>query len=192
MLPFTTRRIVMTICSKRISVICFLAVSLVSPWSHAASKLEIDTRAAAVLDRLYAKRAEAKSLGEKAAAILVFPKILKAGAGIGGELGEGALYVNGQPNQYYRITSLSIGFQLGGQAKAEVIMFMTEGSKKAFVESDGWEAGIDGSIAVIEFGVGKEIDTNSIQDPIIAFILDNKGLMYNLSLEGSKFWKIRK
>jgi lipid-binding SYLF domain-containing protein len=192
MLPFTTRRIVMTICSKRISVICFLAVSLVSPWSHAASKLEIDTRAAAVLDRLYAKRAEAKSLGEKAAAILVFPKILKAGAGIGGELGEGALYVNGQPNQYYRITSLSIGFQLGGQAKAEVIMFMTEGSKKAFVESDGWEAGIDGSIAVIEFGVGKEIDTNSIQDPIIAFILDNKGLMYNLSLEGSKFWKISK
>ena len=182
----------MTICSKPIGLLCLFVTILFAPLSYAASKLEIDTRATAVLERLYAKRAEAESLGAKAAAILVFPKILKAGAGIGGELGEGALIINGQPNQYYRITSLSIGFQLGGQAKAEVIMFMTDESRRAFVESDGWEAGIDGSIAIIEFGVGKEIDTNSIRDPIIAFILDNKGLMYNLSLEGSKFWKISK
>ena len=182
----------MLIRSKRLSLLCLVTALLVSPLSHAASKLEIDTRAAAVLERLYASRAEAKSLGAKAAAILVFPKILKAGFGVGGEFGDGALLVNGQPNAYYRITSLSFGFQLGGQAKAEVIMFMTEESRRTFVESDGWEAGIDGSVAVIEFGVGKEIDTNSIRDPIVAFVFDNKGLMYNLSLEGSKFWKIRK
>ena len=71
-------------------------------------------------------------------------------------------------------------------------MFMTDGALRRFRESDGWEAGIDGSIAVVEFGVGKEIDTNSMRDPIIGFVFSNKGLMYNLSLEGSKFWKIEK
>ena len=48
------------------------------------------------------------------------------------------------------------------------------------------------AVAVIEFGVGREIDTNSIREPIIAFLFDNKGLMYNLSLEGSKFWQVNK
>ncbi len=169
----------------------FALVTIASP-SHAASKAELDARVAATLDRLYAKQAEAQALANKASAILVFPRVLKGGIGVGGEYGEGALLVGGQASQYYRMTSLSVGFQLGGQAKAEVIMFMTDDARRGFVESDGWEAGVDGSIAVIEFGVGHEIDTNSIRDPIIAFIIDNKGLMYNLSLEGAKFWKIQK
>jgi lipid-binding SYLF domain-containing protein len=172
------------------SWIGFLILS--SPLVQAASKLEIDTRVKETLDSLYSKQSAAKALGAKATAILVFPRVIKGGFGIGGEIGEGSLLVGGKPSQYYRITSLSIGFQMGGQIKSEVIMFMTEEARRAFVESDGWEAGIDGSIAIVEFGVGKEIDTNSIKDPIIAFILDNKGLMYNLSLEGSKFWKISK
>ena len=53
-------------------------------------------------------------------------------------------------------------------------------------------AGVGGSIAVTEFGVGKEVDTNSIRKPIIGFVIANKGLIYNPSLEGSKFWQISK
>ncbi len=157
-----------------------------------ASKVELDTRTQAVLNRLYQDQPEAAALAAKSAGILVFPRIIQGGVGVGGELGEGALLVGGTTTQYYRLTSLSFGFQLGGQAKSEVIMFMTNEALRQFSESDGWEAGVDGSIAVIEFGVGKEIDTHSIRDPIIAFVFDNKGLMYNLSLEGSKFWKIKK
>ena len=71
-------------------------------------------------------------------------------------------------------------------------MFMTNGAYQDFINRDGWKAGVDGSIALVEFGAGKEIDTNSIRDPIIAFVFSNKGLMFNLSLEGSKFWKITK
>jgi len=158
----------------------------------AASKLELDTRVQEVLKGLYDERPAAASLGAKAAGILVFPRIIKGGIGLGGEVGEGALLVNGATQDYYRVTSVSFGFQLGGQAKTEVLMFMTDDALRHFVQSDGWEAGVDGSVAVIEFGVGKAIDTHSIQDPIIAFLFDNKGLMYNLSLEGSKFWKIKK
>ena len=71
-------------------------------------------------------------------------------------------------------------------------MFLTEGAIQRFVDSDGWEAGVDGSIAVVEFGAGKDLDTHSLQDEIVGFVFDNKGLMYNLSFEGSKFWKIVK
>jgi len=178
--------------SKAIFATVLFTLLAVSQHSYASSKIELDARVTATLERLYESQSEAKALASKAAAVLVFPRILQGGIGIGGEVGEGALIKKGQASLYYRITSLSVGFQLGGQAKAEVIMFMTNESYRHFVESDGWEAGIDGSIAIVEFGVGREIDTNSIRDPIIAFILDNKGLMYNLSIEGSKFWKISK
>ena len=100
--------------------------------------------------------------------------------------------VNQQPVQYYRVTSASFGFQLGAQAKTEIVMFMTDNALKEFRQSDGWEAGLDGSVAIVQFGVGKKIDTHTIQDPIIGFVFGNKGLMYDLSLEGSKFWKIQK
>ena len=169
-----------------------LLTLMVIPTAHSASKLELDTTAQATLERLYESRSEARVLAGKAAGILIFPRIIKGGVGVGGEYGEGLLQVAGTPNRYYRVTSISFGFQLGGQAKSEVIMFMTAEALRAFVESDGWEAGLDGSIAVIEFGVGREIDTNSVREPIIAFLFDNKGLMYNLSLEGSKFWPINK
>ncbi|NKB99888.1 MAG: hypothetical protein GKR90_15510 [Pseudomonadales bacterium] len=173
-------------------LVLFLSLPLTAPLTHAASKLELDTRSAATLQTLFDKEPAARDLANKAAGMLIFPRIIKAGIGVGGEIGEGVLSIGGQNAAYYRVTSLSVGFQLGGQAKSEVLMFMTNDALRQFRESDGWEAGVDGSVAVVEFGVGKEIDTNSIRDPIIGFIFSNKGLMYNLSLEGSKFWKINK
>ena len=118
--------------------------------------------------------------------------MLKAGFGLGGSTGEGSLLVDNQPVQYYRTTSLSIGFQIGGQASSEVVLFMTEQALERFRHSDGWEAGVDGSIALITVGVGGDIDTHNLQSPIIGFIFGNKGLMYELSFEGSKFWRIDK
>ncbi|MDH3643427.1 MAG: YSC84-related protein [Gammaproteobacteria bacterium] len=171
-----------------------LAVLLVcqSSLAWSVSKIEIDARTTAAIDKLYSEEPAARELGSKAAGMLVFPRVYKLGMGLGGEYGEGALMINGQPAQYYRITAASFGFQLGGQAKAEVVMFMTEDALQKFRDSDGWEAGVDGSVAIVQFGVGKEFDTHNVKDPIIGFVFGNKGLMYDLSLEGSKFWKIQK
>lgn len=58
--------------------------------------------------------------------------------------------------------------------------------------SSGWKAGVDGSVALVTVGIGGSIDTTNIKDPIIAFALDQKGLMYNLTIEGSKFSKIER
>lgn len=158
--------------------------------ASAASREEIDARVQGALATLYQAFPAARELADKSAGILVFPRVLKGGFGIGGAYGEGSLLVGGQPVQYYRTAAASIGFQLGGQARSEVLLFMTREALEKFRASDGWEAGVDGSVAIAQFGAGEELGTNTLQSPIIGFIYGNQGLMFNLSLEGSKYWRI--
>jgi len=129
---------------------------------------------------------------DQAAGYLVFPRVIKVGVGVGAETGEGVLRVGGRSVDYYRTSSGSIGFQAGAQAKSVVIAFMTEASLRQFRNSSGWKVGIDGSIALIDVGVGKAIDTDNIRSPVIGFIFGSRGLMYNLTLEGSKYSKLHK
>jgi lipid-binding SYLF domain-containing protein len=133
-----------------------------------------------------------RELANKATAILIFPTVVKAGIGIGGEYGEGVLHVRGRTSGFYNIISASVGFQLGAQARSVIIMFMTDGALANFQRTDGWKVGVDGSITVIAIGAGGQIDTNSIRSPVIGFIFDQKGLMYNLTLEGSKISRINR
>ena len=129
---------------------------------------------------------------DQAAGYLVFPRVYKAGMGIGGETGEGVLRVGGSTVDYYRVAAGSIGFQLGAQAKSMVIVFMTRDALSRFRESEGWRAGVDGSVALIDIGVGKTIDTDNIRDPVVGFIYGSAGLMYNLTFEGTKFTKVKR
>lgn len=127
-----------------------------------------------------------------ASGILVFPIVFKAGIGIGGEYGEGALRIKRKTVDYYSTASASIGFQLGGQKKTVIIAFMQKDALEKFRNSTGWKVGIDASIAVIAIGTGGSIDSAKLNEPIVAFVLDQKGIMYNLTLEGSKISKIKK
>ena len=79
---------------------------------------------------------------------------------------------------------------MGAQIKSQVILFMEPSALKSFRNSEGWKVGVDGSVAIANFGVGGEIDTKTLEQPVIGFIFSNKGLMYDLSLEGSKFTKL--
>jgi lipid-binding SYLF domain-containing protein len=128
----------------------------------------------------------------QAAGYLVFPRVIKVGIGLGAETGEGVLRVGGSTVAYYRTTSGSIGLQLGAQAKSIVIAFLTRESLDKFRNSEGWKVGVDGSVALIDIGAGKTIDTDNVRDPVVGFIFGSKGLMYNLTLEGSKFSKLDK
>ena len=128
----------------------------------------------------------------QAAGYLVFPRVIKVGIGLGAETGEGALRVNGRSAAYYRTTSASFGLQLGAQAKSIVIAFMTNESLAKFRNSSGWQVGVDGSVALIDLGAGKQINSANIKDPVVGFIFGSKGLMYNLTLEGTKISRVRK
>ena len=134
----------------------------------------------------------AQELGRKAAGVLIFPSVLKAGLGVGGQYGEGVLIVHGNATGYYNIVSASFGFQLGAQSQAIIIIFMTEEALAQFQNAYGWKVGIDGSIVVITLGAGGTIDTDNLTSPIIGFIFDQTGLMYSLSLEGSKISRIER
>ena len=92
----------------------------------AAGAGEINASVTRTLDRFYQQVPGARELGAKAAAVLVFPTIVKAGFGFGGEYGEGALHIRGRTAGYYNMISGSIGFQFGAQARSVIIMFMTE------------------------------------------------------------------
>ena len=128
----------------------------------------------------------------QAAGYLVFPRVIKVGVGLGAETGEGVLRVGGSTVGYYRTTSGSVGFQLGAQAKSIVIVFMTREALDKFRNSSGWKVGVDGSVALIDVGAGKTIDSDNIRDPVVGFIFGSKGLMYTLTLEGSKVTKLDK
>ncbi len=160
------------------------------PQSHAASAQEIDIKVNAALERFKTEIDGAKSFLQAAQGVLVFPNVIKAGLVVGGEYGEGALRVGGKTVQYYSTAAASIGFQMGAQSKTEIILFMQKDALSKFRKSEGWEAGVDGSVALIKIGAGETINTTSIKDPIVGFIFGNKGLMYNLTLEGSKFTRI--
>ncbi len=158
--------------------------------SEAASAAEIETDVNATLSRFYLNVNGSRDLASRAAGILVFPSIVKAGIGIGGEYGEGAMRINGKTAGYYNSVSASVGFQLGVQTRSVIIMFMTEDALRSFRRKNGWKVGVDGSVALVTLGVGGAVDTNQIRKPVIGFILDEKGLMYNLTLEGSKISRI--
>lgn len=166
------------------------AIALPAQRSHAASGPDIEVSVHATLDQFFHQIRHSHDLASKATAVLVFPSVVKAGIGLGGEYGEGELLIRGQPAGFYNIASASVGFQLGAQARTVIIMFMTDDALGQFQRTDGFKVGVDGSIAVIAIGADGAIDTNSITKPVIGFIFDQKGLMYNLTLEGTKISRI--
>ncbi len=121
---------------------------------------------------------------------LVFPSVVKGGFVVGGEYGEGALRINGKTKHYYSIASGSIGFQAGLQQTSYIIAFVSQNALDNFIKSNGWEAGVDGAVTVAKWGAGKDIGSISFEKPIYAFVFGAKGLMYNLTLEGTKFTRI--
>jgi len=158
----------------------------------AASAAEIDVRVAETVDAFKKEVNGADVFLQQSAGYLVFPKVYKVGIGVGAETGEGALRIGGQNVDYYRTSSGSFGLQLGAQAKSIVIVFMTKEALDKFRSSEGWSVGIDGSVALIDLGAGKTIDSNNVKDPVVGFIFGSKGLMYNLTLEGTKIHKLDK
>ena len=175
-----------------IIILMILGMMAFTDTAIAASAVEIDAKADSTLKMFFEKVGPAKELSAKSKGILVFPDVIKAGFGIGGEYGEGALRINGKTVEYYNTAAASIGLQLGAQEKAVILLFMDGKALDDFRKSDGWEAGVDGSVAVVEWGTGGSIDTTNIKDPIIGFVFGNKGLMFNLTLEGSKMSKIKR
>jgi lipid-binding SYLF domain-containing protein len=169
----------------------FAAVALLlSSVSFGATKAEIDERVHATMHQFYQLNPQHKDLVARAKGVLVFPKITKGGVGVGGQFGEGALRIDGKDVAYYSISSASVGLTLGLAKHKEVILFMTQEALDKFTTSHGWSIGADTGVAVLSKGAGGDYDTQTLQRPILGFVFGEKGLIGDVSLEGSKVNKL--
>jgi lipid-binding SYLF domain-containing protein len=171
-------------------VAAFMIVGFAAEGVWAKTAQEINASVNACLDRFYKQVKGGKEIAAKAKGVLVMTNVVKAGLIVGGEYGEGAMRVAGKSVSYYNIASGSVGFQIGGEAKDFVILFMTNDALKQFQASKGWEVGLDGNVALVNIGGGERVDFTKMKDPVIGFVFDVKGLMADISLKGAKFTKI--
>jgi lipid-binding SYLF domain-containing protein len=153
---------------------------------------ELHHEAHAALSNLYAKNPGAKAIGKDAVAVLVFPGIVRAGAGVGGQYGEGVLFKGDKPAGYYSTTGGSIGAQLGAQKYGYALFFLSPKTLKVLDEAKGFEIGTGPSVVFADEGMGKSETSKTAEDKIYAFVFDQKGLMFALDLQGNKISKIKK
>lgn len=162
-----------------------------SATAFAASEMQINKHVTATVRHFNAIDPANKTLFDKAAGVLVFPRVTKGGVGIGGEYGEGALQVNGKTVGYYSVGSASVGLTLGLAKHSEIIMFMTQDALDKFTSSEGWSIGADAGITVVSTAANGSYDTQTQDKPILGFVFAEKGLIGDLSLEGTKISKIK-
>jgi lipid-binding SYLF domain-containing protein len=162
------------------------ALAFAAPSSDPAA----DSAAATALARLTAGNSAAQLLNQKAVAVLVFPKIVKAGFLLGGAYGEGVLRQGGRTLGYYNSAAASYGLQAGVQWFGYALFFMNANALKYLDQSQGWEIGVGPSVVVVDQGMAKKFTSTTVTQDVYAFIFNQKGLMAGLGIEGSKITKV--
>ena len=152
----------------------------------AATATELNATGKSALDQLYAQSEKARGYGREARAILVFPRIVKAGLVVGGQSGEGVLLVNGEPSGYYRISAASVGLQAGGQTFGYVLFLMNDEAVGYLREHDGWAIGTGPNVVVYDEGAAAAANSTTLREDIVAIPFDQQGLMAGVDLEGSR------
>ncbi len=177
---------------KSVSLLLTLFMTMLfSLQAHAEAAKVIDAKADVAIEKFKRLVKGGDRFLSRVKGYLVFPAVYKGGFIVGGEYGNGVLRVNGKSVAYYNLTSASIGFQIGAQKSSYIFAFADQYALESFMRSNGWEVGVDGSVAVVDWGQGIDVSTISFEKPIYAFVFDNKGLMANVSLKGTKFTPIK-
>ena len=155
----------------------------------AADAREIDVSVDVALDNFKKEVGGAQEFLSGAKGYLVFPKVMKAGIGIGGEYGEGSLRIGGRTVAYYSTAAASIGLQLGVQKKSIILVFLTDGSLEKFRRSEGWEVGVDGSVALVTVGAGgrRAFDKDI---PRLQVAMHNRAIVGILNGAGKDFYHL--
>jgi lipid-binding SYLF domain-containing protein len=151
---------------------------------------EIDAGVQTARDACAADVPGCNEAAEKAQGMLVFPKVTKGAVIVGGSYGEGALIVDDKTEGYYSTAAASIGLQLGGESYSQIIMFTTREALDTFRNSSGWEAGGNAKVTMIDQGTAADVGRIIADNPVVAFIFGQKGLMGDLSVQGAKITKL--
>ena len=169
-----------------------LSIGLPAQQALADTAEELNQQSDLALQALYTTHPEALGLSKTAKAILVFPKIIKAGLVFGGSYGEGEMTRGGKHAGYYNSVSASWGWQAGAESYGYVVFLMNERAVQYLNKSKGWEIGVGPTVVVVDEGAAKNLSTTTLKDDAYAFIFDQQGLMASLSIEGTKISPIHK
>lgn len=121
--------------------------------------------------------------------VLIIPSYYKAGLIIGGAYGDGVLMTRQEDGNFgdpafYRMTSGSIGLQIGMQSAAVVFMILTEKGLSA-VLNDEFKLGANVGMSIGSLGVGAEAATTTNVGKDIVAYSKNSGLFAGGALEGA-------
>jgi lipid-binding SYLF domain-containing protein len=170
-----------------------LAVSVTTfDRAYAATAEDLNKDADQALNTLYRTNPVAEKISKSARAVLVFPKIIKAGLVFGGSYGEGVLRQGPKIVNYYNSVSGSWGLQAGAQSYGYVVFLMNNKAEAYLNKSEGWEIGVGPTVVVVNEGVAKNLSTSTLKDDAYAFIFDQSGLMAGVMIEGTKISKIKR
>jgi lipid-binding SYLF domain-containing protein len=159
---------------------------------RAQTKDVLDARVLETLHQFNVIDPQHAVLEAKAAGWLVFPQISKGGIALASGYGEGVLQIGGKTVDYYSLASASVGLTAGIGAHSEIIMFMTPDALDRFTRSRGWSLSADTGIAVVSTGMAESLASTTLKKPVLVFVFGEKGLIADLSLQGSKINKIVK
>ena len=174
-------------------LIFFTGISAAPPNpASAASASEIYRNAYSALQTLYANSRSADSLGRSAKAVLVFPNIVKGGFIVGGQYGEGILFMDGKTAGYYSTVQASYGLQAGVQRYGYALFLMDDSAIEWINKTGGWEVGTGPSIVIVDTGKAGSMTTTTMHSGIYAFFFNQRGLMVGLGLQGTKITRIDK
>lgn len=178
------------VCLARLGLTLCTALLVWSPHALAASGAELEHEAREALELLYETQPESRFLAEQSSAVLVFPRILKAGLVVGAERGKGVLFRNDKPDGHYVSTGLSYGLQAGAQAFGYALFFMRESATRVLDERRGWEIGVGPSVVLIDEGAARKLSSTTADHDIYAYVFGQKGLMAGIGVQGSKITKL--
>ncbi|MDE2514643.1 MAG: lipid-binding SYLF domain-containing protein [Rhodospirillales bacterium] len=169
-----------------------LGAIALAPRAQAAAEsgAVINHRANLAIAKLYAQSPKARELDKKALGVLVFPEIIKAGLIVGGQSGNGVLWVHGKTVGFYNLSSASFGLQAGAQTFSYALFFMTQSSLDYLRKSDGWSVGSGPSVVVMDKSAAASMSSTTLTQDVYAFPFGGRGLMAGIGLDGSKITQI--
>jgi lipid-binding SYLF domain-containing protein len=156
-----------------------------------ARRAALNANADAALSNLFRQVNGSEQLVNNARGVLIFPSVLEAGLVFGGSSGDGVLRKGGSTASFHRTTSGSWGLQAGAQSTAVFLLFMTDDALARFEASEGWSVGADANVTLVSVGANAQITTETAQQPVIGFVLSNRGLMAGLTLNGTRVTRLR-
>lgn len=161
-----------------------------APVVHARSAAQITSQGKQTLRLLEHQHPKARTLARHARGILVFPSILKAGFIFGAQSGNGVLLVHGKTRGYYNLSGGSWGLQAGVQDFSYVLFLMNDKALANVEHSSGFAAGTSPGVVVVNQSAAATVDTSMIDQDVYAFPFNGKGLMADLTLQGTKISRI--